>query len=131
MPEHVRLLDIVNHIIYSRESNPAPGGPTSCSLAPTCPKHTWLEVSRYPAHLVWLVQVCLLEVIPMTSQIICLCLLTFCGFVECNCLLLLLDKAIFIVRMLCILNTQLHNIIYILYNIFRMNFSQNWNGEIN
>ncbi len=47
MPEDVRLLDIVNHIIYSRESNPAPGGPTSCSLAPTC-----LEVSRYPAHLV-------------------------------------------------------------------------------
>lgn len=94
MPEDVRLLNTVNHIIYSRESNPAPGGPSSCSLAPTCPKHTWLEVSSDPVHLVWLVQVCLIGVIPITSQIICLCLLTFCGCLECNCLLLLLDMTI-------------------------------------
>lgn len=68
MPEDVRLLNTVNHIIYSRESNPAPGGPSSCSLAPTCPKHTWLEVSSDPVHLVWLIQVCLIGVIHHISN---------------------------------------------------------------
>ncbi len=68
MPEYVRLLNTVNHIIYSRESNPAPGGPSSCSLAPTCPKHTWLEVSSDPVHLVWLIQVRLIGVIHHISN---------------------------------------------------------------